>query len=148
MYYPPPYYMPPQQLPPRVIPWNEGEEIPLGYHKGTEARVALIVSGSVLFGTAWLPSAIVGTFSSPLLAIPLAGPLAVIPGSRVEGAITFWLVFDTIQQVGGLAMFIAGFAAPRTVLLRSDVKSATTWWLPTPMSLGKGGAGLGIQGTM
>jgi hypothetical protein len=92
----------------------------------------------------------VGTFSNPLLAIPLAGPFAVVASARSssDGALVFWIVFDGIQQAGGAAMFIAGFAARRKVLLRDDVRAAKPWWLPAPMSFGKGSAELEIRGTI
>jgi len=99
--------------------------------------------------SAWVPSAITGTLASPVLAIPLAGPFITAASDRnAEGAAIFWLAFDGVQQVAGVAMFIAGFAARRTVLLRDDVRSAKPWWVPMPMSFGKGSAGLGFRGTM
>ncbi len=175
--YPPGDGIPVAAPPPRVLVWNEGEMIPPGYHKGTQIRIGLVASGAVLFGTAWLPSLIAGSFfinegphcgsttvydaatnsyiaqqpsscppSPAYMMIPVVGPWIVAGGggSDVKGPPAFWLAFDGIQQSAGLAMFIAGFVAPRTVLLRADVKSATI--VPTPMSFGPGSLGFGIRG--
>ena len=54
-------------------------------------------------------------------------------------------VLDGLVQAGGLAMFIAGFAAPRHQLVRNRYSSV---FLPMPMVFGNGGAGVGISGTM
>jgi hypothetical protein len=116
--------------------------------------MSLVISGSVLFATAWLPTAITGSFAgSPLAIIPVFGPLAVAGQSSVTqengGSVAAgWLVFDGLQQAAGLAMFIAGFAAKETVLLRSDVKDARAWWLPVPMTFGPQSGGFGFRGAM
>jgi hypothetical protein len=79
-----------------------------------------------------------------------------------EGGGTFFLVLDGVAQAGGLAMFIAGLAFPRKVLVRNDVSGRSTLGdvagepaAPpsprlevVPVSLGKGGLGLGLQGTL
>jgi hypothetical protein len=163
--------------PPRVIEWNEGEIIPPGYRKGTRIRMSLVISGSVLFGTAWLPSVITGSFfvgdnsrfcggtfdpttgqyvdntncgaSPATLMIPIVGPwIAATSTEAKQGVLKFWLAFDGLQQTAGVALLIAGFAAPKTVLLRSDVRSAKSWWLPLPMAVDGRGLGLGVIGTM
>jgi hypothetical protein len=153
-YYAPPYYLQSVQLGPRVLPWNEGESIPAGYHKGGRPRKGLVIAGSTMLGVAWIPTAIVGTFAgAPAMAVPVIGPFIVagqnspdvVDGSAVA---IFWLVFDGLQQTAGLAMLIAGFAAPEPVLLRADVKTAKPWWLPVPMPLGPRSAGLGFKGEM
>jgi hypothetical protein len=66
------------------------------------------------------------------------------------GIVTFWLVFDGLQQAAGLTMLIAGAAAREPVLLRDDVQTAKTrtWWMPKPMAFGPRGGGLGFVGTM
>jgi hypothetical protein len=153
-YPPPPYYPPMVQLGPRVLTWHEGEIIPAGYHKGGRMRKGLVIPGSLMFGTAWLPTAIVGTFAgAPLMAIPAIGPFITAGQNQrdvVDGsaAAIFWLVFDGLQQSTGLALLIAGLVAEEPVLLRADVKTAKPWWLPAPMPLGPRSAGLGIQGAL
>jgi hypothetical protein len=135
---------------PRVRRWKEGDAIPPGYYPGTERRLDLIIGGSVTFGAAWLPTALMGTFVAPALAIPVAGPLLMI--RPVEGGLSsgleILLVIDGIQQAAGITMLIVGLAAPRKVLFRFDVQAPKIWWMPAPISFGKGSVGLGIVGTM
>ncbi|APR81832.1 Hypothetical protein A7982_07181 [Minicystis rosea] len=150
--FPAPAREPPKEVAPGVFEWREGDDIPPGYYKSIQKRPALIISGSVVFGTAWLGSAIAGAaVGTPILAIPVAGPF--IEGARlwkggdVNGLFAFFLVMDGIQQTVGLGVLIGGLAANRTVV-RSDVKRPKAWWLPTPMSFGPGSVGLGIVGAM
>jgi hypothetical protein len=58
---------------------------------------------------------------------------------------TTLLLLDGIAQTGGVALFIAGFAAPRPVLVRDD--TARLRFMPIPMSFGRSSAGFGIVGT-
>jgi hypothetical protein len=160
-YYPPPYYGQGESYTPRVIKWREGEEIPAGYHKGFEMRKDLIISGSVLFGSAWVPTAIASSFTIPTGVIPVIGPWIVIAQSGCgtsgdfdvscgsgSGPVVFWLVFDGLQQGLGLGLLIGGLVAKRPVLLRNDVKEAKPWFLPVPMTFGPRSAGLGLAGQM
>ncbi len=147
---------------PRYIKWHEGEHIPLGYHKTQRIRGSLVLGGSLVFGTAWVASAIAAPFvGNPYLAIPVGGPFAFagsIPRAGLDGfgngqdaayhAYAFWLAFDGFQQAAGIAMFIAGMAAKTTVLVRDDVKVSKGWWMPAPMPLGPRGMGLGLVGAM
>jgi hypothetical protein len=115
-----------------------------------------VIGGSILFGTAWLPTAITGSFAGTWAAIiPVAGPWVIAgqtgQGSQFHdvGAVgAFWLVFDGLQQAAGLSMLIAGAAAKEQILLRNDVNEASRWWLPVPMQLGPRGAGLGFVGAL
>jgi hypothetical protein len=52
------------------------------------------------------------------------------------------LVLDGIVQVAGATMFIAGFAFPRTRLVRNDVVVSVV-----PTTFGNGGYGIGAIGT-
>jgi hypothetical protein len=141
----------PVPLGPRVLDPEGGT--PLGYHPGTRIRTGLVIAGSVLFGTLWVPSAVAGSFvSEPVAFAPVVGPFVVAaqaagtPG--VNGALVFALVLDGVAQAGGLAMLIAGLAAREPVLLRADVKEAKAWWVPLPLSFGNRSAGLGFRGTL
>jgi hypothetical protein len=80
------------------------------------------------------------------LFIPVAGPFVTLGTADHEGSGTFFLVLDGVAQAGGLAMFIAGLAFPRKVLVRDDVGGRHIELAPVP--LGKGGLGLGLQGTL
>jgi hypothetical protein len=52
---------------------------------------------------------------------------------------------DGLGQAVGAAMLITGLAAPRRVLVRDDV--AKVHVMPTPLTFGKGSAGVGLTGT-
>jgi hypothetical protein len=158
-YNPAPYYYgPPAPLGPRTIPWHEGEQIPPGYHKGSQVRKGLVIAGSILFGTAWIPTTVVVSLAgTPLGVIPVFGPFVVAgqngsgsnDGVNNLGAVTqAWLVIDGLQQGAGLAMLIVGLVGKEPILLRSDVQQARTWWMPKPMTFGATGGGLGVVGTM
>jgi hypothetical protein len=151
-YYPPPggYAAPPG---PRVIEdWDEGQPIPAGYYKSTKIRTGLVVAGAVTFGSLYLITALTGALISDvggggdgkLLLIPVAGPFCLL-GAGAGATADLFLVLDGLAQAGGIAMFIAGLAAPRTVLKRNDVSKVTI--TPKPMTFGTHGSGFGFSGT-
>jgi hypothetical protein len=78
-------------------------------------------------------------------AIPVAGPFALIPQCGGFASCYLGTVVDGLAQVAGLAMLIAGIAAPRTVLVRNDIGKLNIH--PTPMVLGKNAAGFGLAAT-
>jgi hypothetical protein len=138
---------------PREIEWEPGEPIPPGYRPSTKFRTGLVVGGAVTLGSVWLTNVIFASFvvsagggdAAPLFA-PVVGPFIAIGtiGTRDLGGLgTFWLAFDGVVQCAGAAMLIAGFAAPRNILVR--VGSVTLQ--PTPVNFGKAGSGFGITGT-
>jgi len=134
---------------PRVIAdWSEGEPIPPGYHESTRIRKGLVIGGAVLFGSTYLLSAFTATVGAadastncaidsslgstqscnsgnPLTAlfIPAVGPFVQMAHSGNTAVGNFWLALDGVAQVGGIVMFIAGLAAPKTVLVRNDLGS-------------------------
>lgn len=68
------------------------------------------------------------------LYIPIAGPfIAMGTLEHAEGGMRAGLLLDGVAQVGGAAMFIAGLAAKRTVLVRTEHASMTV--APGPGSL-------------
>ena len=167
-YYPPPGYgygVPPTpMLGPKKMDYEEGDPIPPGYHVDTKIRKGLVIGGAVTFGVCYLFSAL---FASTLesandalgssnddyvpLYIPVVGPFITIGSAQSEGAGTFLLVIDGIAQAGGLAMFIAGLAAPSSELVRNDIGDLDINL--TPMMVGKdyrgnSTMGLGFVGTM
>jgi hypothetical protein len=131
-----PYYVvqgPPQPPPsagptgPRVITsWDESQPIPPGYRAEERMRKGLVIGGAVTFGTMYLFTALGAAICSDAgstcgaLYVPAIGPfIQMAQSSSATGA--FLLAFDGVVQVGGLAMLIAGIAAPKTVLVRNDV---------------------------
>jgi hypothetical protein len=155
---PPPGYYPaqPQYAPagPRVInDWEEGQPIPPGYHPTTKIRTGLVIGGAVLFGVTYITTALIGAAISDvcdsscrnakLLLIPVAGPFTLM-GSTTTATGNFLLALDGLAQAGGVAMFIAGLAAQKTVLVRNVAGVQVT---PMPMNFGRNSAGVGFVGT-
>ncbi|APR75066.1 Hypothetical protein A7982_00412 [Minicystis rosea] len=167
---PPPGYepqvAPPPQLPPgyyvpgsvavsgprRITDWEEGEPIPPGYHPVTRIRKGLVIGGAVTFGVTYLLTALTGAAisdiggskSAKLLLIPIGGPFAVLSTHSTLG--DFFCVFDGIVQAAGVGMFIAGLAAPKTVLVRNDLAKHFDI-KPMPMTFGRNSAGFGFVGS-
>jgi hypothetical protein len=132
---------------------NPGDPIPPGYYVTTEKRTGLLAGGGVLLGLGYLGAAIgAGIQQAPLVAIPVAGPwiygiASLAGGGSMGGTFGFVYLLDGVAQAVGLGLLIGGLSSGRTVI-RTGVKEAKTWWLPTPMRFGNGGVGLGIVGTL
>jgi hypothetical protein len=123
-------------------------------------RTGLAVGGGVTFGATWLLSALVAAGLSesfdnddkienddtawPLF-IPVAGPFIGIGTMNASYGPGFILVLDGLAQTGGLAMFIAGLAAKKQILVRDDVYDAQIELVPL---VGAGTTGLAITGRM
>lgn len=113
---------------PRIIrDWDDSRPIPPGYHAEERARLGLVIGGAVTFGTMYLFTALGASISNDAgtpanaLYVPGVGPfiqMAQCQGCSATGS--FFLAVDGVVQVGGIAMFIAGLAAPKTVLVRND----------------------------
>jgi hypothetical protein len=140
---------------PRIISdWSEGEPIPPGYHEAIRMRRGLVVGGAVLFGTMYLLTALVAAVESDNtscgchagLFIPGAGPFVEL-GQSTGATTSFFLVVDGMSQLGGLAMFIAGLAVPKTVLIRNDLGSTSGFHLALSPIVGPGRSGMGVVGT-
>jgi hypothetical protein len=124
---------------PRVInDWSEGEPIPPGYHESTRIRKGLVIGGAVTFGAMYLFTALAasvviaaddtacngcGGSGAGTLLVPAVGPFIYMAHSGNSALGNFWLAFDGVVQVGGIAMFAIGIAAPKTVLVRNDLGS-------------------------
>jgi hypothetical protein len=133
------------------LPYKEGDPIPPGYEVSSRPRRGLIIGGAVTLGTTWLLSVLTASIvesigrENPLwpLYLPVVGPFIAIGTAESEGVGTLYLVIDGVAQAGGLAMIIAGFAAPETRLERKGDFSINV----TPMPMGMQGGGLGLVGT-
>lgn len=124
--YAPPYYAYPSRL-----DYTEGQEIPPGYHKDTHVRRGMIIGGAVTFGVLYTLSLIVADAARvdsssgernnlSTLYVPCIGPL--ILATKVDNGSGI-LVVDGLAQTAGVIMFIAGFAFPRSELVRNDLGS-------------------------
>jgi hypothetical protein len=140
---------------PRVIrDYEEGDQIPPGYHAETRARTGLVVGGAVTFGVLYLLSVLVGAAisdvnkgtgssnSGDFLFVPVAGPfLQMTRTDSSSGNVT--LAIDGIAQAAGATMFVVGITSPKTVLVRNDLGEVRIM----PMKMGERGGGLGLVGT-
>ncbi len=129
---PPPMAQPPAAGPRVIRGWDDSQPLPAGYHTETHVRTGLVIGGAVTFGTLWLLSAFSAAISSDInsvsggssqstaLYIPAIGPfIQMTQTSTATG--NFFLAIDGIAQIGGLAMFTIGLAAPRTDAVRNEV---------------------------
>jgi hypothetical protein len=115
--------------------------------------VGLVGAGAGLLGGFWLVTALSSVLAADIEkngaiavgAVPVAGPFALLGQCGGYASCDFAAVLDGLVQVGGLAMLIAGIAAPRTVLVRNDVSKVTV--MPKPFVFGKTGAGAGVAVT-
>lgn len=148
-----PMAAPPAAGPRRITDWEPGEPIPPGYHPITRVRTGLVIGGSVTFGVIYVLNVMVaaiahdvGTSKLTPLYVPIAGPFIQM-GTTSSAIGNFWLVLDGLAQAGGVAMLIAGIAAPKTLLVRNDLaKQKKLELMPTPMTFGSNSAGFGLVG--
>jgi hypothetical protein len=154
VYQQPVYVQPPMQqsMGPRIIKdWDPNTPIPPGYHVEEHARKGLIVGGAVLFGTTYLLSAISAAAVSDsnaattanALYIPAVGPFIQM-GQSTSATEGLFLALDGLCQVGGIAMFIGGLAAPNKELVRNDFGGLHLHLAPI---VGKDKQGMGLVGT-
>ena len=140
---------------PKYLDYVEGDPIPEGYKVDTKLRTGLVVGGAVTLGVLWGITAIAGGVGASVegeidgdtdqfipLYIPVAGPFVAIDTMDAAGAGVAVLIIDGVAQTAGLAMFIAGLAAPKDVLRRTTVAGIS--WQLTPSHRG---FGVGLDGT-
>ncbi len=114
------------------IPYREGLPIPEGYHVEQSPRYALVASGAALTSSLWAISTVTAIVLDKEKAqdgdpnfddmywpmfIPVAGPFAAIATADSSGTGAAILALDGAIQAAGLAMFIAGYAAPKKELM-------------------------------
>jgi hypothetical protein len=150
-------------LGPKTMDYEDGDPVPPGYHVDTRIRKGLVIGGAVTFGTVYLLTALTaaavqstddafgGSSTSddvtPLY-IPVAGPFIGMATMDAEGAGVFALAVVGVVQAGGLAMFIAGLAAPKTELVRNDIGLVEKPRIRlAPTASKKGEPGLSLVGT-
>ncbi len=138
--------------PPKYKPYREGSPAPEGYYRDTRVRRGLVIAGAVTFGATYLVSTSVASAQQdsrdgddwvPFF-IPVVGPFITIGTADTKSFGTFALVMSGLAQSGGLAMFIAGLAAPQDIWVRNDLGRFTL----SPTVVGDNGVGLGLIGEM
>ncbi|MBW2528144.1 MAG: hypothetical protein JRI23_28450 [Deltaproteobacteria bacterium] len=117
---------------PKPIPYREGDAVPDGYRLESTPRYGLVAAGATVLGATWLISAITAIsldnegsvdddpnfddMYTPML-VPVVGPFITIGTADASGTGAGILALDGVVQCAGLAMFIAGFAAPKVELV-------------------------------
>lgn len=114
------------------IPYHESMPVPEGYHLESTPRYGLVAAGVSMTATLWVVSTITAitldreksddgdpNFDDmywPMF-IPVAGPFATIATADSSGTGAAILALDGAIQTLGLALAIAGFAAPTIELV-------------------------------
>ena len=141
---------------PRVITdYEDGDPVPAGYHPVQRTRKALVIGGAVTFGCLYFISLLIAAANTDAakadnrsseadaLYIPAIGPFVQMARTSSATANVF-LALDGIAQAGGVAMFVAGIAMPKTVFVRDASTSPTLHLAPL---LGRGSTGMAVVGT-
>jgi hypothetical protein len=127
-YPPPPYgYAPPEPPPrPAVIPYEEGDEIPPGYHLESRVRRGPVIAGTILFATTYGINLLAASFTEDedeelWLYVPGVGTWPLV-GNCSDGSDDGceFLVLHSIAHTLGLGLLIYGVAAQRSVLVRES----------------------------
>ena len=149
--YPPPQLMYAPPGPRYIKDWEEGQPIPYGYHPESRARKGLVIPGAVVLGVAYLLSTLIASEDSnstygqdryEALYIPVLGPFIQLFSDSNAPGDNQAFALDALAQSAGLAMLVCGLAFPRHILVRNDMGVVSV--VPTPMTIGRGGTGLGL----
>jgi hypothetical protein len=116
-----------------VLRYKEDEPIPFGYALKMRPRWGFVIAGAVTFGATYLPTALVGGalaggpdddgFGAAMI-IPFAGPFVSIGFERgAKGVVTGLAIINSLLQIGGAGLFIAGFVAKEEYLEQSAPRS-------------------------
>jgi len=148
---------------PKQMVYQPGQPIPPGYHVEHRTRYGLVISGLVLFGLTYIPTAAAAWYDTgeqtPLYAIPILGPLLVIPAKTKSDCddpnrnpdhnpcidfgefIAAFFIADAVVQATGAIMAWRGFVG-RDLLIRTETAQATL----VPGPVGPTGYGAWLTG--
>jgi hypothetical protein len=133
---------------PKRMAYDPDRPVPAGYHVEHRTRDGLVISGLILFGIVYVPTAAAAWYDSgdgtPLYVVPVLGPLFAIPTKTgdpcvamdhspcydFDAFIAAFLVADALVQAGGLLMAWRGWAG-RDILVRNDASGPVV--LPGPV---------------
>ena len=146
---------------PKKLPYDEGDPVPPGYHVDTSVRKGLVIGGAATFGAIYLVTALtaglIQSVSSSVdggdaeevtpLYIPVAGPFVAMATLDATGGGIVALALLGVGQAAGVGMFITGFAAQESVLMRNDVGAAQKPRIRLSPTVGKGDPGLSLVGS-
>ena len=126
--YPPPdyYYAPPQAPPPpREMDYEDGQQIPVGYHVESRVRRGPIIAGSIMFGITYFVNVIAAGETNgdeaDWLYIPVIGPWVWVEKCDQANDECTFLTLHALTHTMGAALLIYGLAAPKKRLVRDDV---------------------------
>jgi hypothetical protein len=126
--YPPPpgYYAPQAPPPPREMNYEEGQEIPAGYHVESRVRRGPIIAGSIMFGTTYFVDIIIASESSSKdadwLYLPVVGPWSLVSDCNDTNDECTFLMMHALTHTMGAALLVYGIAAPKKRLVRDDAR--------------------------
>ncbi len=136
--------------PETIDDWDETRRVPAGYHPEQRKRKGLIISGAILFGSAYLISAFSASVGADLsnhgnnaaaaLFVPVVGPFIQM-ATWDSSTGRFFLAIDGACQVAGVAMVLAGISQPKIILVRNDLGATLV-----PLHTRDGGNGLALVG--
>lgn len=139
--------------PPDELDYDEGDPIPPNYEVDTKVRKGLVIAGSVTLGSLWAISALTGGIVGAArdaddkahypLYFPVAGPWVALGTLANDTAARVFLAIDGVGQTGAAAMFVAGIAAPKTIL---RLKETGLNVVPTACGMQACGSGLTLTG--
>ena len=119
----------------RVTPY-EGQPIPPGYRLDDRQNRGLVIAGAVVFGATYGVAALVGATGlaegedgqpvAPLL-IPVAGPIVTTFTADMQLEPVLALVGNSVVQVGGITLLLAGLTANRTMMVRRGSSTSSGW---------------------
>lgn len=111
-----------------VLPYQDGSRVPNGYRLRSSPRYGLLAGGIAMTSALWTISTIAAVVLDeeatsegdpnfddmywPMF-IPVVGPFVAIKTSDASGTGAAILALDGVVQTAGLAMMIAGLAAPK-----------------------------------
>jgi hypothetical protein len=159
---PPGYKLVPISEARHVVPYEDGDPIPAGYHLRRQARRGPVIAGSIVMGVPWMFSvtgAAADDFEhkSGLLLVPGIGPwLMLLAGgakdtdcapngdacSTGKAGLRSILVLDGLVQSTGAVLLTLGLLYPRQVLVPNPLNVSLI-----PARVGEHGYGLGAVGT-
>ena len=132
---PPPGMARPPELPewmkPKRLDYEKGDPIPPRYELKTQANRGLLIGGSVIWGTPYALSFVIGSVAligdggresegAWALLVPVAGPYMAINTMDAEGSAAFWLAANGVMQTAGVVMIAAAYASESLFLERRD----------------------------
>jgi len=148
---------------PKQMVYEPGKPIPPGYHIEHRTRYGLVISGLVLFGLTYIPTAAAAWYDSrdgtPLYVVPILGPLLAIPAKTKDDCndpnrnpdhnpcfdfsefIIAFFIADAVVQATGAIMAWRGFVG-RDLLIRTEAAQATL----VPGPVGSTGYGAWLTG--